>query len=107
MECRSLRESGTEIGAFNAALFAISCDTAETNKEYALWLGVDYPLLSDPKRKVAEAYGVASPGIARWTFYIGSDGNILYIDKGVMPTSHGKAIAAKLAELGVPKRRGR
>jgi len=56
---------------------------------------------------VAEAYGVASPGIARWTFYIGSDGNILYIDKGVMPTSHGKAIAAKLAELGVPKRRGR
>ena len=107
MECRSLRESGTEIGAFNAALFAISGDTVETNKAFAQSLGIDFPVLSDPKRKVAEAYGVATPGIARWTFYIGSDGNILYIDKAVMPSNHGKAIAAKLAELGVPKRRGR
>jgi len=65
---------------------------------------VDYPLLSDPTRKVAEAYGVATPSIARWTFYIGSDGKVLYIDKQVQATSQGKAIAAKLAELGVPKR---
>jgi peroxiredoxin Q/BCP len=79
----------------------------ERNREYAQWLSIDYPLLSDPTRKVAEAYGVASPGIARWTFYIGSDGKILYIDKNVMPTTHGKAIVAKLAELGIPKRRGR
>jgi len=63
--------------------------------------------LSDPTKKVAVAYGVASPSIARWTFYIGSDGKVLYIDKQVMPTSHGRAIVAKLAELGVPKRRGR
>jgi peroxiredoxin Q/BCP len=67
-------------------------------------LGVDYPLLSDPARKVAEAYGVASPSIARWTFYIGLDGKVLYIDKQVMASTHGKAIAAKLAELGIPKR---
>ena len=78
----------------------------ETNRAYAQRLVIDYPLLSDPTKKVAEAYGVASPGIARWTFYIGIDGKILYIDKNVMPTSHGKAIAAKLAELGIPKRRG-
>jgi peroxiredoxin Q/BCP len=63
--------------------------------------------LSDPTTKVARAYGVATPGIARWTFYIGSDGKILYIDKNVMPTNHGKAILAKLAELGIPKRRPR
>jgi len=78
----------------------------ETNRAYAQRLVIDYPLLSDPTKKVAEAYGVASPGIARWTFYIGIDGKILYIDKNVMPTSHGRAIAAKLAELGIPKRRG-
>ena len=65
---------------------------------------MDYPLLSDPTRKVAEAYGVATPTIARWTFYIGIDGKILYIDKQVLPSKHGKAVAAKLAELGVPKR---
>jgi peroxiredoxin Q/BCP len=65
---------------------------------------VDYAILSDPTRKVAEAYGVASPGIARWTFYIGLDGKILYIDKQVSPTNQGRVIAAKLAELGVPRR---
>ena len=91
------------------ALFAISTETEETSKAYAQVLNVDYPLLSDPTRKVAEAYGVASPGgtspgVARWTIYIGIDGKILYVDKQVLPSSHGRAVAAKLAELGVPKR---
>jgi peroxiredoxin Q/BCP len=107
VECQSLRASGIEIGKFRVALFAISTDTVERNRAYAQDLGVDYPLLSDPTMKVAKAYGVASPGIARWTFYIGVDGKILYIDKNVLPSSHGKAVLAKLAELGIPKRRGK
>ena len=43
----------------------------------------DFPLLSDPTKEVATAYGVLNPrGIAnRWTFYIGKDGRILAIDK--------------------------
>jgi hypothetical protein len=32
------------------------------------------------------------------------DGRILYIDKQVNPATHGKAVAAKLAELGVRRR---
>jgi peroxiredoxin Q/BCP len=71
-------------------------------------LGVDYPLLSDPQRRAAIAYGVApnanSPAI-RWTFYIGADGKILDVDRQVTPSSHGRDVAAKLAELGI-KRRG-
>jgi thioredoxin-dependent peroxiredoxin len=47
------------------------------------------------------------PFAARWTFYIGLDGRILHIDKRVNPVTHGKVIAAKLAELGVPRRRSR
>ena len=71
-------------------------------------MAVDYPLLSDPTRQVAKAYGVVDedqPFASRWTFYIGMDGRILYIDKKVSPTSHGKNVAAKLAELGIPRRR--
>jgi hypothetical protein len=44
------------------------------------------------------------PFASRWTFYIGLDGRILLIDKRVSPTTHGKAVAAELAELGVPRR---
>jgi thioredoxin-dependent peroxiredoxin len=45
------------------------------------------------------------PFASRWTFYIGIDGRILHIDKQVSPANHGKSIAAKLAELGVARRR--
>ncbi len=85
-------------------------DTPETNKSFAQSLAVDYPLLSDPSKQVATAYGVVDedqPFASRWTFYIGLDGRILYIDKKVSPAAHGKNVAAKLAELGVAKRRAR
>jgi peroxiredoxin Q/BCP len=77
---------------------------------FAQSLGIDYPLLSDPTRQTATAYGVVNkdqPFASRWTFYIGVDGRVLYIDKQVSPTSHGQAIAAKLAELGIPRRDAR
>ena len=82
-------------------------DSAETNQAFAQSLGVDYPFLSDPSRTVATAYGVVDrdqPFASRWTFYIGIDGRIAYIDKHVSPATHGEAVAAKLAELGVPRR---
>jgi peroxiredoxin Q/BCP len=90
------------------AYFAVSVDPPETNKAFAQSLGVDYPLLSDPTRNVAQAYGVADADqsyASRWTFYIGLDGRILHIDKRVSPTTHGQAVAARLAEMGAPRRR--
>jgi peroxiredoxin len=44
------------------------------------------------------------PFASRWTFFIGLDGRILYIDKQVSPATHGKRITATLAELGVRRR---
>ena len=68
---------------------------------------LDYPILSDPNREVAKAFGVVSAEgkfAARWTFYIGKDGNILFIDKAVKAGAHGGDVVAKLKELGVGKR---
>ena len=39
----------------------------------------------------------------RWTFYIGKDGNILFVDREVKPATAGQDIAAKLGELEVDK----
>jgi peroxiredoxin Q/BCP len=66
----------------------------------------DYPILADATKSVANAYGVLGRfGVAsRWTFYIGPDGKILYIDKAVRTSSAGQDVAAKLAELGVAKK---
>ena len=69
-------------------------------------MGVGFPILSDPDGTVARAYGVlgASGFPKRWTFYIGTDGRILDIDKRVETASHGAAIAARLDELKVSRR---
>jgi peroxiredoxin Q/BCP len=81
-------------------------DDAKTNKEFAEHVGADYPILADPTKEVASAYGVLGRmGMAsRWTFYIGPDGKIIHIDKSVKTTSAGADVAAKLAELGVAKK---
>jgi peroxiredoxin Q/BCP len=89
------------------AYFAASCDTPEKNKEFAESLGVDYPILSDPGKEVAKAYGVVTPERElpfRWTFYVGPDGKILYIDKEVKPPTAGADVAARLKALGVTAR---
>jgi thioredoxin-dependent peroxiredoxin len=89
------------------AYFAVSTDTPQKNKEFAESLGADYPILADPDKKAAEPYGVLMPvvGMAkRWTFYVGKDGKILAIDKAVKVDTAGADIAAKLSDLGVPRR---
>jgi peroxiredoxin Q/BCP len=93
---------------FEVAYFTASCDTAEVNAEFAKSLDLEYPILSDPDKEVARDYGVVHEGRdlpERWTFYIGFDGKILYVDKEVKAMSHGADIAARLEELGVEKKK--
>ena len=74
------------------------------NKAFAESLGLDYPILSDPTRQAALAYGVVKDDkgfAARRTFYIGKDGKILFIDEAVKAGSHGADVVAKLKELGI------
>lgn len=84
----------------------VSVDDAETNTRFAKEHEADFPILANPEKDVATAYGVLSPaGMARrWTFYIGPDGKILYIDKAVSTGTAGEDLARKLAELGVKRK---
>ncbi len=101
------KSKGSGLDKFDVAVFSASCDTAETNKKYAAELKLDYPILSDPTKSTAEAYGVVHGNRRvpeRWTYIIGIDGKILHIDKGVKTRSHGADLSAKLGELGVAKK---
>ena len=92
------------------AYFAASTDTLDQNTKFAESLGADYPILADPDKKAAEAYGVVMPVVGfakRWTFYIGKNGKILAIDKDVKVDTAGADVATKLAELGVRKKTGK
>ena len=87
--------------------FMASVDDAETNKAFAESLDSKFPLLSDPGKDVAIAYGVVTPDRPfphRWTYIIGPDGKILLIDKEVSPSSAGADLVAHLTELNVPRK---
>jgi len=89
------------------AYFAASTDDAETNRKFAESLSLDYPILSDPGKETARAYGVLQGDYAaRHTFYIGQDGRILLVDRAVKPSTAGTDVARHLAELKIPRRAG-
>ena len=105
VECKSLAMNGDKIRQFDVAYFMASTDPIEKNTDFAKAQEADFPLLSDPTKEVAGAYGVLNAkGMARrWTFYIGKDGKILAIDKAVKVDTSAEDMVAKLGELNVTK----
>ena len=121
IESKSLAENGDNIRHYDVAYFMASVDSVEENTKFAKATSVtlqgrgggaatvvdkkeaDFPLLSDPTKETAKAYGVLMPaGFAnRWTFYIDKDGRITHIEKKVNPATSAQDMVAKLGELKV------
>jgi thioredoxin-dependent peroxiredoxin len=57
-ECKSIHANADALKKLHIAYFTASVDTPEQNKKFAESLALDYPILSDPDRKVAKEYGV-------------------------------------------------
>jgi peroxiredoxin Q/BCP len=109
IECKSLAENSDKIRQFNVSYFMASVDPLEGekgNKAFAEAQKADFPLLSDPNKQVATAYGVLNEkGVAnRWTFYIDKNGKITAIDKAVQPATSAEDMLAKLKDLRVETR---
>ena len=65
-ECKSFAENGPVLKQFDVAYFMASVDTPEKNKAFAEQEKANFPLLSDPDKTVATAYGVLNArGVAR------------------------------------------
>jgi peroxiredoxin Q/BCP len=103
VECKSLAENGDLIRKYRVAYFMASVDPVADNTGFAKQQNADFPLLSDPDKTVAKAWGVLMPQgyAARHTFYVGEDGRVLAIDRDVRPETSAQDMAAKLGELGV------
>ena len=105
-ECKSFHANEAKIKAYDVAYFMASVDTPEKNMEFAKVTEANFPLLSDTDKKTATAYGVlnARGTASRWTFYVGPDGTIQYIEKQVRTATAGEDVIAKLAELNARKK---
>jgi len=114
IECKSLAEDGDRIEHYDVTYFMASVDPVEGekgNRAFAKAHAARFPILSDPTKATAAAYGVLSErGYAnRWTVYIAKDGRIAFIDKDVSSRLATSALdmAKKLGELGVPTKRAK
>jgi thioredoxin-dependent peroxiredoxin len=107
IECKSLADNGHLLKKFNATYFMASVDPIEQNKGFAAEHNADFPMLSDPAKEVARAYGVLRDdrGVAaRHTFYIDKEGIIVAIDREVNPATSAEDMAKMLGDLNIAMR---
>jgi peroxiredoxin Q/BCP len=88
-------------------LIGISPDTPKAQKKFQEKFDLPFPLLSDPDKQVADAFGVLQEknmygkkvmGIVRSTFIIGPDGKIEHIFPKVKAEGHAEEVLAYLKE---------
>jgi peroxiredoxin Q/BCP len=101
------RDSLSSLAAAGLAVIGISPDSPAKLAKFRERDGLNFPLLSDQKHAVLEAYGAygekmlygkKSLGVIRSTFVVGPDGNIEQAQYGVKATGH---VARLRKELGV------
>ena len=89
----------------DVVILGVSPDTVRGQSKFKSKYGLPFPLLADPQRRVAEAYGVWGKkkvmgkevmGIRRTTFLIGEDGKIARIFEGVKAEGHSGEVLAAL-----------
>ncbi|MFP4562114.1 MAG: thioredoxin-dependent thiol peroxidase [Spirochaetia bacterium] len=82
----SIRDSRADLAEAGIAVVGISPDVSTAQKKFEDKYSINFPLLSDPDHKVAEAYGVwgekaiygkKSMGIIRSSFLVDEKGNVL------------------------------
>ncbi len=65
--------------------FGVNPASVDAHASYAEHLELNFPLLSDPGRKIASAYQAARPmgmGVIRTVYLIGQDGTIRFAQRG-------------------------
>ncbi|MGE0447861.1 MAG: peroxiredoxin [Vicinamibacterales bacterium] len=125
IECKSLADNGARIRQYDVTYFMASIDNIDDQTAFAKATSValqgrngqptgtvvekkeaDFPMLADPTKQTAQAYGVLNQaGVAnRWTFYIDKTGRITHIDTAVRPATSAEDMLAKLDELKVARK---
>jgi thioredoxin-dependent peroxiredoxin len=88
-------------------VLGISADKPATQKKFQQKYDLPYTLLSDPDKKICEAFGAIKEknmygkkvmGIARTTFVIGRDGKIAHVFEKVSPEGHAEEVLAFLKD---------
>lgn len=89
-ETRGFAERYDELQQAGVEVIGVSVDSAETQADFARKCGSRFPMVGDPSKEIARAYGVLGLlGLAkRVTFFLDSEGRVLEIVEGMLPSPH-------------------
>lgn len=105
IEACSLRDARDDLTALGAEVIGISRDDAASHEKFKEKFNLNFHLLSDPDKKVIEAYGAwgakmfGKEGILRKTFLIDPDGMVQKVYGRVTPLGHGSQVVEELKKL--------
>jgi thioredoxin-dependent peroxiredoxin len=103
-EACNFRDESERLTPFNAQVLGVSVDSRESHENFAKKFKLNFPVLSDPTKKITRSYGaLAFYRLARrMTFIIDPQGKIRRIFKSVNPKIHVEEVAQALRELQAP-----
>jgi peroxiredoxin Q/BCP len=96
-EACAFRDGYAKLQSWGITVFGCSVDGADSHRAFARKYGLPFPLLVDPDKKIAKAYG-ADNGIPilgldkRVTYVIGEDGRVAAVYPQVDPATHANEI---------------
>lgn len=100
-EACTLRDRMNDLKALNVVVLGVSADSTESHKKFKAKERLNFPLLSDPDRKVLEAYSVWREksmygrlfmGIVRESFLIDKNGIVVKHYNKVKPAEHAQEV---------------
>jgi peroxiredoxin Q/BCP len=102
-EACSLRNAEQELASLGVQVLGVSTDGIKSHEKFRDKFSLNFPLLSDKKRKIVDLYGVRSKfdSARRVTFLIEKGGRIAHIWRKVDTSSHAEDILDKVKELGL------
>ena len=108
LEAHNFAKDQPEYAARHATVLGVSVDGIDSHKQFCTKENLNFRLLADTDKKVAEAYGSLNNFLlvkvaARHTFLIDPQGKIARVFADVKPAAHSKEVLAALDML-IPKR---
>jgi peroxiredoxin Q/BCP len=108
-EACSFRDIDVSLQSAGIKVLGVSADSTDSHRQFAEKFSLPFPLLSDEKKEVINAYGVWGErqgrdqtvmGIRRMTFLIDEEGTIRKIWPNVTSDNHVQEILEAVQEMG-------
>lgn len=101
-EACAFRDAWDRFEAAEVMIYGVSADDQASHAEFAEEHAIPFPLIADPDKRWAEAFGVGTflGMTARVTFLVGPDGTIVAHYPDVDPGVHARELLGDVGRLG-------